>query len=112
MVGARGFEPPAPCSRSRCATRLRYAPTLVLPCKQRGFLTQGEGKSKREDGLPADRGPIETESTGIRRLRRFSQIILRFNICVHLNLNIQTLIQPRNPLKGSGAYAEGKKIRN
>ena len=27
MVGARGFEPPTPCSRSRCATRLRYAPT-------------------------------------------------------------------------------------
>src|SRR5665213_4030884 len=26
MVGARGFEPPTPCSRSRCATRLRYAP--------------------------------------------------------------------------------------
>ena len=28
MVGARGFEPPTPCSRSRCATRLRYAPTV------------------------------------------------------------------------------------
>ncbi len=27
MVGARGFEPPTPCSQSRCATRLRYAPT-------------------------------------------------------------------------------------
>ena len=26
MVGARGFEPPASCSRSRRATRLRYAP--------------------------------------------------------------------------------------
>ena len=28
MVGARGFEPPTSCSRSRRATRLRYAPTL------------------------------------------------------------------------------------
>ena len=28
MVGAEGFEPPALCSQSRCATRLRYAPTL------------------------------------------------------------------------------------
>src|SRR5579862_7208121 len=28
MVGARGFEPPAPWSRTRCATRLRYAPTV------------------------------------------------------------------------------------
>src|SRR5262245_26948406 len=26
MVGVAGFEPAAPCSRSRCATRLRYTP--------------------------------------------------------------------------------------
>src|SRR5689334_9154410 len=25
-VGARGFEPPTPCSQSRCATGLRHAP--------------------------------------------------------------------------------------
>ena len=29
MVGAEGFEPPTLCSQSRCATRLRYAPTPV-----------------------------------------------------------------------------------
>ncbi len=28
MVGARGFEPPTPCAQDRCATRLRYAPTI------------------------------------------------------------------------------------
>jgi hypothetical protein len=33
MVGARGFEPPTPCSRSRCATRLRYAPTVAMVCR-------------------------------------------------------------------------------
>ena len=27
LVGAAGFEPAAPCSQSRCATRLRHAPT-------------------------------------------------------------------------------------
>ena len=27
MVGARGFEPPTPSSRTKCATRLRHAPT-------------------------------------------------------------------------------------
>src|SRR5256885_9962107 len=27
MVGVRGFEPPAPCSQSRCATGLRHTPT-------------------------------------------------------------------------------------
>ena len=29
MVGARGFEPPTPWSRTRCATRLRYAPNFA-----------------------------------------------------------------------------------
>lgn len=53
LVGLRGFEPPTPCSRSRCATRLRYSPTVArelylvgLICKRvfhtespyRGFL--------------------------------------------------------------------------
>ena len=28
LVGVRGFEPPAPCSQSRCATRLRHTPSL------------------------------------------------------------------------------------
>jgi hypothetical protein len=30
LVGATGFEPVTPCAQGRCATRLRYAPTLVL----------------------------------------------------------------------------------
>jgi hypothetical protein len=30
MVGAEGFEPPTLCSQSRCATRLRYAPTVEI----------------------------------------------------------------------------------
>jgi hypothetical protein len=29
LVGARGFEPPTPCSQSRCATGLRHAPPMV-----------------------------------------------------------------------------------
>ena len=32
LVGAEGFEPPALCSQSRCATRLRYAPTVFVDC--------------------------------------------------------------------------------
>src|SRR5574341_348659 len=31
VVGAIGFEPTTPCSRSKCATRLRYAPTSITP---------------------------------------------------------------------------------
>ena len=45
VVGARGFEPPTPCSQGRCATRLRYAPTrtscLAWPfpfCNQKSTL--------------------------------------------------------------------------
>ena len=30
MVGARGFEPPAPCSQSKYSTRLSYAPNFEL----------------------------------------------------------------------------------
>ena len=37
MVGVEGFEPPTPCSQSRCATRLRYTPLSIktggrIPC--------------------------------------------------------------------------------
>src|SRR5579863_656622 len=32
MVGVRGFEPPTPSSRTRCATRLRYTPTAPVSC--------------------------------------------------------------------------------
>src|SRR5262249_7364453 len=28
LIGATGFEPATPCAQGRCATRLRYAPTL------------------------------------------------------------------------------------
>ena len=35
MVGAEGFEPPTLCSQSRCATRLRYAPTEISEGRQR-----------------------------------------------------------------------------
>ena len=31
LVGAGRFERPTPCAQGRCATRLRYAPTLLLP---------------------------------------------------------------------------------
>src|SRR5688572_12229953 len=31
LVGATGFEPATPCAQGRCATRLRYAPTMESP---------------------------------------------------------------------------------
>jgi hypothetical protein len=38
MVGAEGFEPPTLCSQSRCATRLRYAPTVWFDCIANRFV--------------------------------------------------------------------------
>ena len=32
LVGERGFEPPAPASRTQCSTRLSYSPTRPLMC--------------------------------------------------------------------------------
>jgi hypothetical protein len=51
MVGAEGFEPPALCSQSRCATRLRYAPTLsILPHRRVWWCWVGAGASEGEAG--------------------------------------------------------------
>ena len=36
LVGVRGFEPPTPSSRTRCATRLRYTPTFDPTQKRPG----------------------------------------------------------------------------
>jgi hypothetical protein len=39
MVGARGFEPPTPCTPCRCATRLRHAPTISGTYRKAGIIT-------------------------------------------------------------------------
>src|ERR1035437_648390 len=44
LVGAEGFEPPTLCSQSRCATRLRYAPTL-FDCNADWFPVGAESTS-------------------------------------------------------------------
>jgi hypothetical protein len=38
MVGAGRFERPTPCAQGRCATRLRYAPTIVALLILKHFL--------------------------------------------------------------------------
>ena len=39
MVGATGFEPATPCTPSKCATRLRYAPTRKAFADGREYTT-------------------------------------------------------------------------
>ena len=37
MVGVRGFEPPTPSSRRKCATRLRYTPHQQILASPQGL---------------------------------------------------------------------------
>ena len=57
MVGATGFEPATPCSQSRCATKLRYAPTEKEILQEEGSVFSGK----------AD-GPIEVKNSITVRL--------------------------------------------
>jgi hypothetical protein len=41
MVGAIGFEPTTPSSRTRCATRLRYAPKIMIFINRRPYTYRG-----------------------------------------------------------------------
>ena len=43
LVGVEGFEPPTPCSQSRCATRLRYTPTTLRVARHHATLQPANG---------------------------------------------------------------------
>src|SRR5690606_5123320 len=51
-IGARGFEPPTPCTPCRCATRLRHAPTRT-PAGPAGGRTVAAGGGKGKVGVAA-----------------------------------------------------------
>ena len=53
LVGVEGFEPPTPCSQSRCATRLRYTPIGT--------------HAKRRSGKPPRRRKYRYGPDGARR---------------------------------------------
>ena len=52
LVGAAGFEPATPCSQSRCATRLRYAPSS--PPRRRHAILTGLGPSRQRRAHRSD----------------------------------------------------------
>src|SRR5512137_1014553 len=55
MVGATGFEPATSCSRSRRATKLRYAPSVTLrpgPSRLPGVLA--DQLHEHAPGIPGD----------------------------------------------------------
>jgi hypothetical protein len=73
MVGAAGFELATLCSQSRCATRLRYAPTADILTLKQPVLDAGDKKVTPEMHLCAffyptfpPRGVVAAKAPGKR----------------------------------------------
>src|ERR1700741_3554198 len=66
LVGASGFEPPTPRSRTECSTRLSHAPTR-REMRRKTFATVGNRRGK--GGLYSIEPLLHNEWTGCR-LRR------------------------------------------
>ena len=67
LVGVRGFEPPTPSSRTRCATRLRHTP---YPIRGGVIASQPQGRK----GFA--RAKIEGFRRGSRRLRPWADVAI------------------------------------
>src|ERR1700683_3627758 len=76
MVGAIGFEPTTPCSRSRCATRLRYAPTCDEEDAGCWGWSAGPGRGASRTAKPAECSLAEI----VPRLAGFSAAAGRFRV--------------------------------
>ena len=59
MVGAERFELPTLCSQSRCATRLRYAPTYTLIVTRNELKFDGVVPLRFRSPSPSAFAPIE-----------------------------------------------------
>ena len=79
LVGATGFEPATPCAQGRCATRLRYAPTLRRPRQWRRPHLQILAQ-------PALR-PMRRPGERAKRTRAWAQTYLRTNLPGHIPNN-------------------------
>ena len=75
MVGVRGFEPPAPASRTQCSTRLSYTPTHRNGAWSPGRELLGERYIQRP---PARGKPWPADLRGIARSRGKSHEISIF----------------------------------
>src|SRR3990170_8567187 len=58
MVGVRGFEPPAPASRTQCSTRLSYTPTA-------GRYIAPSLAARKAPRAAASIGPLDAEIDGL-----------------------------------------------
>src|SRR5580658_6645375 len=58
LVGGRGFEPPAPASRTQCSTRLSYTPTEPRDIAAAGGRGKAAEGHSRWDGIWRWRGGL------------------------------------------------------
>ena len=124
VVGATGFEPATPCAQGRCATRLRYAPTLTIPNFMRflaacsfacfAFLAKIVPELSRTPiDCPRDPHSSSSLSQNSRRLvGRAIELLqrlalrLQLHLRVLLDLGVPLPEQRRHPLVGDAAGAQ------
>ncbi len=80
MVGAAGFELATLCSQSRCATRLRYAPTArILTCFSTG--SGFKGRFLNFSKLASTRKPVQSfRDEALKELKNYSLKYLPKNL--------------------------------
>ena len=86
LVGARGFEPPTPASRTQCATGLRYAPTCEPTHEERDSVLQQDG--------------------GKRQAMRFGHSLTSHLAVVEIDSLRKTGVRTNSPLKPFRSQAE------
>src|SRR5512141_3026919 len=73
LVGAKGFEPSTPASRTQCATGLRYAPTWCL-VKGAGIVLHQRVETQAVSVRPSPTGdfsPPEIHTVGQSRISTY-----------------------------------------
>jgi hypothetical protein len=103
VVGATGFEPATPCAQGRCATRLRYAPTLKIL----NFTTVSRSSPVRVLRFPGENCPRTVpERNSLSQNSRFHQLTcprtpadslaaieLPQRLALHLQLHLRVLLE-------------------
>ena len=78
LVGAKGFEPPTPASRTQCATGLRYAPTGVSQREEDCLTSEGRNASHERRRLPTgDFSLQEIHTVGQARISTYGGLHTR-----------------------------------
>jgi hypothetical protein len=96
LVGVRGFEPLTPCSRSRCATRLRYTPMVGNALSHRDFGRASAIPRRQQIRTKRTRRGICTGQVS-QRLQLFSQLRLLHRSQYALSVELRNPAQVGHP---------------